>query len=302
MNRFSIPLSFFTLFIACRVFAADGYRVDPAFPQLPPEIKLGAVSGVAIDAAGNILVFNRAEPPILVFSPDGKFLRGIGDKLFTSSHGLRIDADGNLWTTDWMDHRVLKLSPDGKVLQTFGEKNKPGVGADHFNKPTDIAFAANGDVYISDGYGNSRVAQFDKTGKFIREWGTRGKADGQFHLPHAIRIDSKGNVYVGDRENNRIEVFSPEGKFIRKIEGIAPYGLFITKDDVLFIADGRANEVVKMSSDGKVLARWGSKGKTPGKFELPHCVAVGADGAVYVGDINGKRIQKFVQANEEEKK
>lgn len=270
------------------------YRVDPAFPSLPPNIKLGAVSGVAIDASGNVLVFNRAEPPILVFTPDGKFLRSFGDKLFTGTHGIRLDGDGNVWTTDYMDHRVMKLSPEGKVLLTLGEKDKPGADEKHFNRPTDIAFATNGDFYISDGYGNSRVVQFDKDAKFIRAWGKKGKGDGEFHLPHAVRIDSKGQIYVGDRENNRIQVFSPEGKFIRKIEGVAPYGLFITKDDILFVADGRANEVVKMTSGGQVLARWGSKGRKPGSFDLPHCIAVGADGSVYVGDITGKRIQRFL--------
>jgi DNA-binding beta-propeller fold protein YncE len=276
--------------------AGEAYKLDATFPQLPPDVKLGAVSGVATDAAGNVLVFHRGEPPILVFEPGGKFIRSMGKGLFSSPHGLRVAPDGNVWVTDNFNHTVLKLSPEGKVLLTLGVKDRRGVDERHFDRPTDIAFAKNRDVYVSDGYGNSRVVKFDKDGKFLLAWGSKGDKDGEFNLPHAVRVDSKGQVYVGDRENNRIQVFDPEGKFIRKIEGVAPFGLFITKGDTLFVADGRANRVVKMTAEGKVLASWGEKGTGPGQFDLPHGVAVGADGAVYVCDINGKRVQKFAPA------
>jgi DNA-binding beta-propeller fold protein YncE len=276
--------------------AGEAYKLDASFPQLPADVKLGAVSGVATDAAGNVLVFHRGEPPILVFEPSGKFIRSMGKGLFSSPHGLRLDREGNVWVTDNFNHTVMKLSPEGKVLLTLGVRDRRGVDERHFDRPTDIAFAANGDVYVSDGYGNSRVVKFDKDGKFLLAWGTKGAGDGEFNLPHAVRLDSKGRVYVGDRENNRIQVFDAGGKFIRKIEGVAPFGLFITADDTLFVADGRANRVVKMTSEGNVLASWGEKGTGPGQFDLPHGVAVGADGAVYVCDINGKRVQKFVPA------
>ena len=207
-----------------------------------------------------------------------------------------MDRDGNLWVTDNVNHTVLKLSPEGKVLLTLGVRDRRGEDERHFNRPTDVAFAANGDVYVSDGYGNSRVVKFDKNGKFLLAWGKKGVGDGEFNLPHAVRVDSKGHVYVGDRENNRIQVFDADGKFIRKIEGVAPFGLFITKDDILVVADGRANRVVRMTADGKLLDAWGEKGTGPGQFDMPHGVTVGEGDAVYVCDINGKRVQKFVAA------
>ena len=271
------------------------YKLDRAFPQLPPGIKLAAVSGVALDRKGDVFVFHRGDPPILVFDAAGKHLRSIGKAgQFAMAHGIRFDNDGNLWTTDSANHTVQKFSPDGTLLQTLGVRNKPGNDQTHFNRPTDIAFAPNGDFFVADGYGNSRVVKFDKDGRFLLTWGTKGRGDGEFNLPHAIRIDSKGNVYVGDRENNRVQVFDVNGKFIRKIEGFAPYGLFITTEDILLVADGRANRILKMTIDGKLLASWGEKGKGPGQFEMPHGIAVGVDGAVYVTEINGKRVQKYI--------
>jgi DNA-binding beta-propeller fold protein YncE len=274
--------------------AGETYKLDPGFPELPPEVKLGAVSGVATDSRGEVLVFHRGEPPILVFEPSGKFVRAFGKGLFASAHGLRVDRDDNVWVTDNMNHTVLKLNPEGKVLLTLGERNRPGDDERHFNRPTDVAFAKNGDFYVSDGYGNSRVVKFDRDGKFLLSWGRKGKADGEFDLPHAVRVDSKGNVYVADRENDRIQVFDPNGKFLRKMGGVAPFGLFITREDTLFVADGRANRVVKMTAEGKLLASFGEKGTAPGQFDMAHAVTVGRDGAVYVCDINGKRVQKFV--------
>src|SRR5258705_4304269 len=196
---------FISLFLSAIVFA-DGYKLDPKFPQLPPEIKLAAVSGVAINAHDEILIFHRGTPPILIFDNTGKFLRSIaGD--FKSAHGLRIDADDNIWTTGNANHTVSKFSPAGKLLLRLGERDVPGEDETHFNKPADIAFAPNGDFFIADGYGNSRVVKFDKDGKFLLAWGKKGKAEGEFDTPHAVRLDSKGNLFVGDRENDRMPVF-----------------------------------------------------------------------------------------------
>lgn len=274
---------------------ASEARVVEGFPQLPEGMELGAVSGVEIDGKGNIVVFHRGKNPILVFSPQGKFLRSFGNGLYDSTHFLRFDRDGNIWTTDNKNHTVVKLDPSGKVLQVFGERDVAGEDAGHFDRPADIAFAENGDFFIADGYGNSRVAKFDRSGKFLLSWGKKGAGDGEFNLPHAIRIDSKGRVYVGDRENNRIQVFDQDGKYLRQFGGFAPFGLHIDGNDILYVADGRANKVMRMTLDGKVLEQWGNKGSGPGEFRLPHGITVAADGTVYVSEVGGKRIQRFSQ-------
>jgi len=266
----------------------------PNFPQVPAALTLGAVSAAATDSRGNLLVFHRGEPPILIFDAAGKLQRSFGDGLFTSAHGLRVDAEDNVWVTDNANHTVLKFSRDGAILLRLGEKNVPGDDASHFNKPADIAFAANGDFYIADGYGNSRVVKFDKAGKFLKAWGQKGTGPGEFNLPHAVQVDAQGRVFVADRENNRIQVFDADGRFLRQFGGFAPFGLFITPDQSLFVADGRANQVLKMTLDGQVLATFGGTGAEPGQLQLPHGITVARDGAVYVTEITGKRLQKFV--------
>jgi DNA-binding beta-propeller fold protein YncE len=270
------------------------YQVVPDFPQLPPALMLGAVSAAATDSGGNILAFHRGEHPILILDRQGKLLRSFGDGLFSSAHGLRIDADDNIWVTDNANHTVIKFSHDGVPLMKLGEKNVAGEDAMHFNRPADVAFAASGDFYIADGYGNSRVVKFNRTGEFLKTWGKKGTGPGEFNLPHAVQVDAEGRVYVADRENNRIQVFDAEGKFLRQLEGFAPFGLFITPDQHLFVADGRANKVLKMTLDGKVLTSWGATGAESGNFQLPHGLTVARDGAVYVTEITGKRLQKFI--------
>ncbi|MEW6159638.1 MAG: 6-bladed beta-propeller [Verrucomicrobiota bacterium] len=271
------------------------YQVAPDFPQLPQNLKLAAASGVATDADGNVLVFHRGEPHLLVFSASGKFLRPFSDQKFNSAHGLRVDPEGSVWVTDNGNHTVTKFSAAGKVLMTLGEKDVPGEDETHFNKPADIAFAANGDFYVADGYGNSRVVKFDRNGKFLLAWGRKGTAPGEFNLPHAVQVDASGRVFVGDRENNRIQVFDAQGKFLRQFGGFAPFGLFMTSDQTLFVADGRANQVMKMTLEGKVIEAWGTMGSEPGNFLLPHGITVDRHGAVYVTEINGRRVQKFLR-------
>jgi DNA-binding beta-propeller fold protein YncE len=273
---------------------ADGYRLDASFPQLPKDVKLAEVSGVAINSAGDIFIFHRGERPIIAFNKSGKFLRSFGEGT-RSAHGLRCDAADNVWATDVVNHTVTQFAPDGKVLLTLGEKGVAGEDEKHFDKPTDIAFAPNGDFFVSDGYGNSRVVKFNKSGKFLLAWGKKGTGEGEFNTPHAIRLDSKGNVFVGDRENDRVQVFDQNGKFIRNFGGFAPFGLFITPDDTLFVADGRAHRVMKMNLEGKISNTIGKLGPEPGHFFLPHGITADKDGSIYVTEINGKRVQKFIQ-------
>jgi DNA-binding beta-propeller fold protein YncE len=219
---------FCLLFIAIAAGSAQAadakfpdYRAVPNWAKLPDNVKLGGVSAVATDSADNVFVFHRGKQPVLVFDRDGKFLRSWGDEHLKTPHGLRIDRDNNVWVTDMTDHRVLKFDAQGKLLLALGKRGEPGTGPDHFNRPTDVAIAPNGEFYVSDGYGNSRVVKFSKEGKFIKEWGKKGSGEGEFNLPHSIVLDAKGRVYVGDRENNRVQIFDGDGKFLTQWKALA---------------------------------------------------------------------------------
>ncbi len=272
----------------------SSYQVAPNFPQLPEGFRLGEVSAVTSDSAGNVFIFHRGKHPIVVFTADGKYLRSFGDGLYDSAHGLRIDPEGNVWTTDNKNHTVVKLTPEGKVLLTLGERNVAGEDATHFNRPTDVTFAPDGSFFVSDGYGNSRVVKFDHAGKFLLAWGKRGTGPGEFHVPHAVQMDSAGHLFVADRENKRLQVFDQNGKYLREITGFAPYGLFITRDDHILIADGIANQALRLSLDGQTRTAWGMTGREPGNFLLPHGITAAKDGSLYVTEITGKRVQKFI--------
>lgn len=274
---------------------APAYKpVDP--PVLPAGFKFGLVTAVATDKDDNLFVFHRGKHTIAVFDKSGKFLRSWGDDRTKTAHGLRLDPEGNVWTTDIGNHLVTKYDPSGKVLLTLGTKNKKGWTEDLFNMPADIAFTPQGDVYVADGYGNSRVVKFSKEGKYLLEWGKKGKKPGEFNLVHAIRLDDRGRVYVGDRENNRIQVFEADGKFITQWpDSGAPYGLFLEKNMRMLVADGRGNRVNLLDMDGKVVGRWGQKGSEPGQFAMPHGICADSQGTVYVAEGDGKRVQKFVR-------
>jgi DNA-binding beta-propeller fold protein YncE len=271
-----------------------GYRVVEGWPESPGSVKFGQVAGVATDAADRVFVFHRGEPPVVVFDRQGRHLRSWGEGLVKKAHGLRIDHEQNVWTTDVGHHLVRKFDHEGKLLLTLGQVDRPGAGRDRFNQPTDVAVAPSGAFYVADGYGNARVVQFSKEGTYVKEWGQKGQGPGEFHLPHAIVLDPEGRVYVGDRENDRVQVFDPEGRFLAQWpKGGAPYGLFLAPDHRLFVADGRGSRVTVLDRDGQPLTRWGEPGSGPGQFAMPHAVCVDSHGDVYVGEVDGKRIQKF---------
>jgi DNA-binding beta-propeller fold protein YncE len=276
------------------------YRVVPDFFQFPAEWHFGEVSGVAIDSQRHIFIFQRAAPMLSEFDTNGKFLREIGAGLFTHPHGLRIDVEDHIWTTDDGSHLVLKLNHDGRPLLVLGRK---GVAAEAdwlFNEPTDVAFDKVGNVYVSDGYGNSRVMKFDRAGQFLKEWGSYGDKPGQFNLPHTILIDKGERVYVGDRENKRIQIFDTEGKLLTQWTGIGyPYGLCFGPNGHIWMADGGYDRIVELDRNGKIIGALGEPGHAPGQFAWAHFLTFDPDGRLFVADVLNWRAQVFIPTNEQ---
>jgi DNA-binding beta-propeller fold protein YncE len=265
------------------------------WPALPAEWNFGEVPGVAVDAKDNVYVFNRSPHPLMQFTSSGKFVRSLLEGMVTSAHGVRIDQEGNIWVADHNGHVVLKLNPAGRIMMVLGRRDNPGTTETNFNRPTDVAVAPTGEIYVSDGYGNSRVMKFGRDGRFLAQWGQKGSAPGEFNLPHSIVLDVAGQVYVADRENHRIQIFTADGKFVKEWKGFgSPWGLAITPDGEIFMADGYANRVLKLAPDSRVLGALGSPGKLPGQFAFAHHLAVGKRGELYVAEILNWRVQKFV--------
>ena len=218
--------------LATQAYAQDNpYSIEEGWAKLPQGRKWGATIGVEIDRDGNIWAFERCGgstcegsnvAPIIKLDPSGKVLKMFGEGMFNQPHGFHIDRDGNIWATDatgkdGKGHQVFKFSPEGKVLMTLGKAGVAGDGPDTFNRPCDVVTAPNGDIFVADGHGgdsNARIVKFSKDGKFIKAWGKKGSAPGEFDTPHAITIDSQGRIFVGDRSNNRVQIFDQDGNFL----------------------------------------------------------------------------------------
>jgi sugar lactone lactonase YvrE len=290
-------LLFLALFLAVCGGAADlGYKPVPDWPRLPAGWNFGETSGIALDSRGHVYVFNRGPHPLIEFDADGAFVRSLGEGMFVRTHGIRLDRDDNIWVVDVDGHFVVKMNREGRAIMVLGRKGQAAADQVSFNRPTDVAFGANGDVYVSDGYVNSRVVKFSKEGKFLQEWGKKGAGEGEFNLVHAVAVDARGRVYVGDRENRRLQVFDANGKFLAQWKQAgSPWGLEITPDQRLYVADGYANRVLLMNLDGQVLGSLGSPGKMPGEFAFVHSLAVSKGGDIYTAEILNWRAQKFVK-------
>lgn len=299
-RSFALGLFIFALCAAALAWGQSGwpelnYAPVPDWPLLPEGWNLGEAPGVAVAPNDTVYVFHRGPRPLIQFSSSGKFIRFLLEGMVTSAHGVRVDHEDNIWIADHRGHTVLKLNPMGRVVMVLGRRDVPGSNETNFNQPTDIAVARNGDVYVTDGYGNSRVMKFSRDGKFLLQWGKKGTAEGEFNLPHSVILDAAGQVYVADRENSRIQIFTPDGRFVRQWTGLgSPWGLAITSAQEIFMADGRNNRVLKLNLEGQVLGVLGSPGKKPGQFAYAHHLAVSSRGELYVSEILNWRVQKFV--------
>jgi hypothetical protein len=244
----------------------DPYRAGVSWGQLPEGRKWGSSASVTVAPDGKLWVVDRCGAsgaggttcggahagvnPIFQFEPSGKLLKSFGAGMFVSPHKLSVDQAGNLWLADNGGHQVFKLNQDGKVLLTLGKKGIAGAELDEFDAPTDVAVAANGDIFVSDGHtgggtatGNARIMKFDKNGKFLQTWGRKGMGESEFDVIHTLAFDSQGRLFVGDRQNNRIQIFDQNGKFIAQwFQFGRPSGMYIDKNDVIYVADSESRD------------------------------------------------------------
>jgi hypothetical protein len=298
------------------------YDVIEGWERLPEGWSFVEVAGVAVDSQDRVYVFNRGQHPMIVFDKEGKFLGAWGEGVFSSAHGVFIDRADNVWCCDNFDHTVRKFTTDGKLLMTIGEPNKPAetgfvLGAtpvQHsggpFNMVTNLATGPNGELFISDGYGNARVHRFSADGKLLASWGEPGSGPGQFNLPHSIAVDHSGRVYVADRENSRIQIFTSGGELITIWDWLGrPCDLFIDDQENIYIAElgwtlpvpdrphfpfmkhppaghSPIARVTICDPDGKVRARIGGpEPLLPGNFIVPHGIWADSRGDLYVGEV-----------------
>jgi len=265
---------------------------ENAWKQMPAGWVFGRVSAVSTDAQSNVYVLHRNTTidPVVVFDANGNYLRSWGKGGIGDPHGIRVDRDGNVWVVD-RANAVLKYTSDGKLLQTWGTRGVKGNDDKTFNLPTDISWDSQGNFYVSDGYGNTRVVKFDKAGKFVMAWGTPGSGPGQFNTPHSIAFDSKDRCYVSDRENNRIQIFDANGKLIKIWNHLgSTQGIWISPKDEMYILTHR-NNVENITADtlaGRLMKVDLETGKVIGSMESPgHEITGSPNGDIFVASLTG---------------
>jgi sugar lactone lactonase YvrE len=276
--------------------AAPGLTLVDPWGALPAGQQWGEVTGVAVDAKNTIIAVRRTDPPIIELNPGGQVLKMWGEKMFVWPHGFRIDKDGYLWITDGRaaegrGEQIFKIAPDGTVAMTLGTKGVAGDTPSTFAGPADVAFGNNGDIFVADGHVNNRVVKFSKDGRFIKAWGKKGTGPGEFSVPHAIAIDSRGRVFVADRGNKRLQIFDQDGRYLEEWTQFGrPSGLLITPDDTIYVADVQDKPGINFGSakDGVV------RGTIEGT--LPESIALDRDGSVYAGETTtGHILRKFIK-------
>jgi hypothetical protein len=281
------------------------YRPGVSWGQLPEGRKWGSSASVITAPDGTIWVVDRCGAsgaggttcagtnanidPVFQFDTSGKMLKKWGAGLFVSPHKLQVDKEANVWVADNGGNQVFKLDQTGKVLMTLGKKGVAGPGEDEFDAPTDVAIAPNGDIFVGDGHtgggmatGNARIVKFDKNGKYLKAWGKKGMGPGEFDVVHTLAFDTKGRLFVGDRQNNRIQIFDQDGKFIAQwFQFGRPSGMYIDKNDTLYVADSE-------SRDGR---------SNTGQFGLPqtgYAFNQGAERGIRIGSARNGQVKSFI--------
>ena len=282
------------------------YRVVEGWGQLPDGWMLMDVAAVGVDSEDQVYVFNRGEHPMIVFDRDGNFLRSWGEDLFHRAHGLHIGPDGMLYCTDDGDHTVRKMTPEGRMLLEIGVPGEaaPFMSGTPFHRCTHTALCPDGNIFVSDGYGNARVHKYDPAGRLLHSWGESGSGPGQFNLVHNIVADDDGWIYVADRENHRVQVFDTAGRYETQWNNLhRPCGLYMPRGECPHCVVGELGPGMPVNQDypnlgprlsivtssGELLARLGGEdgaGPEPGRFLAPHGLTEDSRGDIYVGEVS----------------
>lgn len=313
---------------AATCFAESPSLPDPYGPgirnwaHLPEGRKWGSASAISIDSHGDIWVAERCggntcagktDDPILEFDPSGKFVKSFGSGMFVFPHGIFVDSKDHVWATDadskdGKGNQVFEFSADGKVLMQLGKAGVAGQTDDTFNRPSGVVVGRNGEIYVADGHGgdsNARIVKFSKAGKFLKAWGSQGDGPGQFGGLHAISMDSKGRIYVADRENDRIEIFEGDGKFITEWKQFSkPSGIYIDHHDTIYVADDTSTSRTRpdwprgvrigSAKDGKITAFIPDPDQDPKHAGTgPESVVADRAGNVYSAEVGRKMVIKY---------
>ena len=275
------------------------YTVQENWWTLPEGWEFGWVPAVTVDSQDRVYVYSRSEHPMVVFDREGNFINAWGDDILKDAHGIFIDADDNIYCTERDTHVIRKFTTEGELLMTLGTPDEPGAEGEPFNKPTDFALGPDGEMYISDGYGNARIHKYSPDGELIKSWGQPGTGPGEFDLPHCVRVDPRNRLMVADRENNRIQFFTLDGEYIEEWgDLLQPDTIYIDEEDIVYIAE-LGLRISIMTLDGEVISQWGSElGSTvPGEFlSGPHGIWLDSHGDLYVGEVQADaRLQKFIR-------
>lgn len=312
------------------------YELVDGWAKLPEGEAFVDVGGLSIDSEDRVYVLSRSAHPVMVFDREGNLLTGWGKEFFSRPHGCCLGPNGSVYCTDNDNHTVAKFTPDGKLLMTLGNKDQPSdTGYVHtpsaplservatikrsgppFNRPTGVAISSSGEIYVSDGYGNARIHKFTPDGNLLFSWGEPGTGPGQFRVPHAVWVDKQERVWVCDRENSRIQIFSAQGEFISQWADIGgkPCEIFFDDEGTVYASiksGSHPHGVSIFTIDGELLTRWGSQGprdeiqdKEAAMFVTPHAIGVDSRGDIYVGEIRhamakvdqgSRALQKFVK-------
>ncbi len=305
------PLLILTCFCVCLPSFAEAsqFTLDVNWPRLPEGWKFRMVSNIAGDSQGRIYVAHRGQHPLLSFDKSGKFLGSLAEPYLKQSvnynltvtppipisreywvHGLHVDRWDNVWVTDLGRQIVMKFSRDGKLLLTLGTLGEAGESLKHFHQPSAVAVAPSGEIYVADGYGNSRVVKFSPEGKYLKAWGKKGSGFGEFDTPHGIAVDAAGLVYVAERLNNRIQVFDPDGRFLAQWPDYPRAdSICLTRNGDAYVGTGKGDvRIYKLDLSGRLVEAFGAEGT----FGYPHGMFVDSEGSLYVADPVGDSASK----------